>query len=192
MPDYTPILRARVPLDTEASVTPADLMRLGSDLEAKGAIPTVATTAERDADYGGLAAGKLVTTSAPPAVWMKTGPAAGAWSQVWGDTGWIQITNFLNGWQPVLPVAYRVISGIVYWRGQFQPPAGYLPGTWIPILDVPNIARAPGGRHFAVSNANIALVSAGLRYVVDNARFEGFYGAAGGYAIPAPHPYPNS
>src|SRR5690606_4504525 len=32
------------------------------------------------------------------------------------DTGWVQITTFVNGWTAIDPVFYRVLGGIVFWR----------------------------------------------------------------------------
>jgi hypothetical protein len=53
-----------------------------------------------------------------------------------GDTGWIQITTFVNSWTATDPVYYRRLNGVVYWRGtlsggtsaaMFTIPAGFRP-----------------------------------------------------------------
>ena len=58
-----------------------------------------------------------------------------SWPPLPRDTGWVAVTSFLNGWSATVPVYYRVLNGVVFWRGVLSG------GSTGPCMNIPDRAQ---------------------------------------------------
>lgn len=99
MPDTDPWTGIRVPLGNEADVVPADLARMREDFRDLLNLKAV-NEADRNARYGDVPSGTLVSSTTTRDVWKKldTGwklvsggdgwnPLAASWNPLWEDAG---------------------------------------------------------------------------------------------------------
>jgi len=187
MPDSTPRLGISIPDDVEADDVPAVLMLAFSQMEKAG-VPKVATTAERNAKFGGDDEGSVVITTAPFAIWMKT--ASATWEPIWSQGTWSYVT-LQGGWTNVTTgnrLAWKRVANTVYWRGVLRIPSDYVSGTWIPICNVPADARPVSGvQRFPCSGGS---VNGTFSLMIDDGTLQGYISNAGsGSWISVPPPY---
>lgn len=101
MPGYTTFGHDPYPTGPEAAWVPGSMMAYGESIDPK-LVHTVTTQAQRDSDFNGLPAGRIVTCPLLKTIWMslgETSPGVTGWDRVYYEpaiatTGFTWATNF--------------------------------------------------------------------------------------------------
>lgn len=123
MPEYTKYANLRYPTGAEANNVPSDLAALAGGVDTH-VVLYATDEADRDARFGDVAAGTIVSSTISDTIWKCTGP--GVWIVVGGDdTGW-QPVALRSGaaWRTTFEGVARAVGGIVYFGGQYDTTQG--------------------------------------------------------------------
>lgn len=89
IPDTNHYSAARVPTHVEASDLPSALGNFRTDIGPQLVLHATSAS-NRDAKYGAVPPGTIVSSAEANAVWMKT---ATGWTTIHSDTGWIELSQ---------------------------------------------------------------------------------------------------